>query len=1431
MNDSEAIRQTPEPGSHNLMFRGDTITFTLVLPVAERGSAWLRTNIGHNEIRCREIIRNIRYDETPLGRDWFDIPLTREDAHRFQVTLPLCEVGHFEAKCFFLSDGQPGPIWPQGANTVINVEPADTCCANIIYNAFVRQFGPAKADGSQSSDDDTIRNLDGRGFTVIPPSGTFRDFIREIDFIIGELGCRFIQLLPIHPTPTTYARMGRFGSPYAALSFTAVDPALAEFDPKATPLEQFEELVDAVHERNARIILDLAVNHTGWAAGLHETHPQWLARDAEGRIEVPGAWGIVWEDLTRLDYTHTDLWQYMADVFLTWCRRGVDGFRCDAGYMIPVAAWKYILAVVREQYPGTIFFLEGLGGKLTTTRDILNVANFNWAYSELFQHYDRHQIERYLPEAMKISYGEGVMVHYCETHDNPRLAARSKTWAKMRTALCALFSHYGGFGFSNGVEWFAEEKIDVHGSPSLNWGASVNQVYHIRRLGILLKTHPAFQDQTRLELVSTNGGNCIAMLRHHIPTGKRLLAVVNLDEKTENIAEWNGRQFGKKRSFVWDLITEEPIPVEWEENMGKVLLAPGQALCLTADAADLACLEHSAPRAFALPERIICQRSKAAALEVWRFYHGISALRDFDVDRAGDELLTDPVAFCRNMNIGGDESRVVTWTWPRDLNRQVMVPPECFLLVRSDVSFCAAVTDQERVVYRDRSLPCRDGTFFVLFSPIESKPYHKEYTLKLTAYTSGRSRRETAHLVYLSRPQATVVNTMFHRSELLRHPFLMLGTNQRGGMMRIPASWGTLDSRYDAVLAANMHPDSPEDRWIMFARCRVWLVYQGYSQELSIDCLDAYGFDYGSAGYWRFHVPTGQGQHVRFLIKAGMVSGENEVRIQFYRFPSEEGGLPDAKKVQLILRPDIENRNFHEPTKAFTGPEQAWPDAFEFSRNGFLFIPDAEHCLEVGLSTGDFIPEPEWTYMVYRSGEAERGLDPHSDLFSPGYFSARLAGGQIAELTAEISRPKDARRRRNRPPATAAVFPDTPPDVQNMECALRYMLDHYVVNRQQGKTVIAGYPWFLDWGRDSLIFARGLIAAGRREDVRSIVKQFARFESNGTLPNMIRGRDASNRDTSDAPLWFIRVCAELVRAENDEAFLDEACGDRRIRDVVLSIAQSYLDGTPNGIRMDSESCLIYSPPHFTWMDTNYPAGTPREGYPIEIQALWYSALVFIANMQMRDDRNRREWGKTARHVHSSIRELFRLDEEGYLSDCIHAGTGQPARASGADDALRPNQLLAVTLGAVTDVDMCRKIVDACEELLVPGAVRSLADRPVRRRLPIVYHGELLNDPHYPYQGTYAGDEDTRRKPAYHNGTAWTWLFPSYCEAYVNAYGESAVQTAMALLAAGTRIINAGCTGHVPEILDGNYPHRQRGCDAQAWGASEFYRVWKMLVPD
>jgi predicted glycogen debranching enzyme len=472
------------------------------------------------------------------------------------------------------------------------------------------------------------------------------------------------------------------------------------------------------------------------------------------------------------------------------------------------------------------------------------------------------------------------------------------------------------------------------------------------------------------------------------------------------------------------------------------------------------------------------------------------------------------------------------------------------------------------------------------------------------------------------------------------------------------------------------------------------------------------------------------------------------------------------------------------------------------------------------ISRGSFIHEPEWHYMVKRPDEEERGLDPDSDIFSPGYFAADIKGGEQVSVIARISLPdREAFSRIEDEPLFQEMCREKEPDQ-----AMRRAVDQYIVKRGDFNTVIAGYPWFLDWGRDTLIVTRGLIVAGKMAEAGAILKQFASYEEGGTIPNMIRGADSGNRDTSDAPLWFFTACADFIKKEGKPRFLETICNGRSIKQILVSMAGSLMKGTFNGIRMDKASGFLFSPAHFTWMDTNYPACTPREGYPVEIQALWFSALSFLAQI----DSSTHGWQSLADKVKLSFRQFFYMDENCYLADCLPAKTGEPAASAAVDDALRPNQLIAITLGLMDDPEICVRILAACQELLVPGAIRSIADRPVAYPIKIKKDGKGLNYSYYPYKGVYAGDEDTARKPAYHNGTAWTWLLPSFCEAWVQTYGRAGCKTALAWLTGSVKLINAGCVGHLPEILDGDFPHKQRGCDAQAWAASEFLRVWLKL---
>ena len=700
MNSDIRLEQVPACGRVLLLFQGDTITFALAIDQDVEGHAWLRTTLGHAEVMRRESIEEVELNKQPLGQAWYDFPMKKIKAGHYRITLPLLDVGHFSAKCFLMEKGKTEPIWPSGDNTIINVEPASTRCANIIYNAFVRQFGPNKKKKvvPDKEDETCVETLDKINYSVIPPSGTFRDLISDLDFIIGDLGCRIIQLLPITPAPTTFGRMGRFGSPYAALSFTDIDNALAVFDPRVTPLEQFIELVDAVHARRARIIIDIAINHTGWGAVLHEIHPEWLARDAEGKIEIPGAWGVRWEDLTRLDYSHKGLWHYMVDVFLVWCRRGVDGFRCDAGYMVPPEAWEYIIAVVRQQYPDSIFFLEGLGGKISVTERLLDRANFDWAYSELFQNYTRAQIENYLPEATTISQTKGLMTHFAETHDNNRLASRSKTYARMRTALCALCSKNAAFGFANGVEWFATEKIDVHDANSLNWGAPDNQISHIRRLNAILRAHPCFHGETGLTMFQEGDGNNIVLRRQQLSSRQELLVIANLDDQAENTALWRVQGLDEDYGFSFDLLSGREVALVKSNGMYVRDLTPGEVLCLSTNSEDVRLIEEVMRGPFSEPEKLREQGLKAKALEVLKFYQGMKDLGTFSPESAAHALFEDPIAYCKSFKSHSDDPKVIVWQWPRDLKREVMVPPGHFLLVRSDYHFKAHVLESSRVL-------------------------------------------------------------------------------------------------------------------------------------------------------------------------------------------------------------------------------------------------------------------------------------------------------------------------------------------------------------------------------------------------------------------------------------------------------------------------------------------------------------------------------------------------------------------------------------------------------------------------------------------------------------------------------------------------------------------------------------------------------------
>jgi glycogen debranching enzyme len=246
------------------------------------------------------------------------------------------------------------------------------------------------------------------------------------------------------------------------------------------------------------------------------------------------------------------------------------------------------------------------------------------------------------------------------------------------------------------------------------------------------------------------------------------------------------------------------------------------------------------------------------------------------------------------------------------------------------------------------------------------------------------------------------------------------------------------------------------------------------------------------------------------------------------------------------------------------------------------------------------------------------------------------------------------------------------------------------------------------------------------------------------------------------------------------------------------------------------------------MDTNYPAASPREGYPVEIQALWMSLLGTLA--EKLPAKEAAKWQELASLAEKSL-ELFWLESEGYFADVLVAGHGCPAKYAVPADHLRPNQLFLVSLGLVHGNRAQSAVSKAWRHLLVPGGMRSLAPLPVRIHLPVTAHwGQQLNDPSNPYWGRYEGVEDTSRKPAYHNGTVWVWPLGTFCEAIAKAWpgNHAARDAALSILGSVDSLLSVGCLGHLPEIMDGDAPHTPRGCDAQAWSLSEVIRAGRTI---
>lgn len=456
----------------------------------------------------------------------------------------------------------------------------------------------------------------------------------------------------------------------------------------------------------------------------------------------------------------------------------------------------------------------------------------------------------------------------------------------------------------------------------------------------------------------------------------------------------------------------------------------------------------------------------------------------------------------------------------------------------------------------------------------------------------------------------------------------------------------------------------------------------------------------------------------------------------------------------------------------------------------------------------------DWYRDYYLAVEAGRGLDATDDHFRAAAFTATLEPGATWTLVCSTEAEPDldgeaAYERhldREQVLTEAAGLQETPAAVQHLVLAAgAFIVARKTTVVDDGRSVIAGYPWFGDWGRDTMIALPGLtLATGRYDVAARILRTFAHYVDRGMIPNRFPdAADTPDYNTIDATLWFIEAIRAYVKETEDEDLLAD------LFPVLKRIVRHHLDGTRYHIHVDPDDGLLYGGEpgvQLTWMDAKVEGWvvTPRIGKPVEINALWYHALRCMRTFADRLGNDGSAYTVMADQVNDHFDAFWNAERE-YCYDVI----GGP---DGNDDSLRPNQLFAVSLEySPLAADRQKAVVDACAaHLLTPLGLRSLV-------------------PHHPdYRAYYEGDLRAR-DGAYHQGTVWSWLMGPFVRAHLRVYGDP--DAARSYLDSLLRHLHDHGVGSISEIFDGDPPHTPRGTPAQAWSVAECLAAWVATHPN
>jgi predicted glycogen debranching enzyme len=617
--------------------------------------------------------------------------------------------------------------------------------------------------------------------------------------------------------------------------------------------------------------------------------------------------------------------------------------------------------------------------------------------------------------------------------------------------------------------------------------------------------------------------------------------------------------------------------------------------------------------------------------------------------------------------------------------------------------------------------------------------------------------------------------------------------------------------RYHGLLMASLKP--PVQRTLMVAKLDATATYCGQRYALATNEFTDGSISPEGFVHLNSFVLDGQLPVWTWLIgdalleqRLWMAHGQN---VTYVSFRLIRGDHP----LQLELAPLCTYRDFHSQHRGYRDtlvtpiPDGVQIDAY------YGAVPYRLLC-----DRGEWQIAPEWYWNFKHRAESQRGLDDVEDLVRPAQLRLTIEPGASATiiLSCETETPMPAsvslkaeqeRQQRLLETSGARELLQAEGDDQTLR-QLILAADQFVVARSgssSGVTVIAGYPWFSDWGRDTMIALPGLtLTTGRYEIAASILRTFAKFVSEGMLPNLFPDAGhAPEYNTVDATLWYFVAVDEYLRRTNDRALLEELYPT--LRDIV----QWHQRGTRFGIHVDPRDGLLRAGEpgvQLTWMDAKIGnwVVTPRIGKPVEINALWFNALTIMRECAVRlgDMESAAEYGAAAEHAARSFRERFWFADGGYLYDVVDGPDGD-------DPTLRPNQIFAISLRhALLDGERARAVLDVCaEQLWTPVGLRSLAPQSAG------YAGRYFGAPH-------------ERDAIYHQGTVWSWLLGPFVSAHYRVHGDAA--RARAYLEGIRSHLRDACVGQVSEIFDADPPFTPRGCFAQAWGVAEILRVFGEL---